>query len=286
LVSGRFVFVEDYDMEVGRMLTQGVDVWLNSPRRPLEACGTSGMKAALNGALNCSVLDGWWSERYDGRNGWAIGTSQEFEDPAEQDRVDASALYNLLEQEIVPRFYDRSEGPIPRRWVERVKHSISSLGGFVTAERMVRDYVTHLYDPAAAQGHAMGADSFARARELAEWKTKVVESWRDVAVLDVEAEVTAVRMGARRPVSATVRTGRLGTEDVRVQLAHGLVGASGALVDPVFVDMELAGCTDGICTYRGSFTADAAGLYGFAVRVLPSHRDLSNPMDMGLVTWA
>lgn len=285
-VRGRFIFVEDYDMEVGRILTQGVDVWLNNPRRPLEACGTSGMKAALNGGLNCSVLDGWWNECYDGKNGWAIGTAHEPDDPHDQDRIDASALYNLLEREIVPRFYDRSEGPVPRPWIERVKHAISSLGGFVTAERMVRDYVTALYEPAASQGLDLTADRYARARGLSVWKARVKDSWSDVSVLDVEGEVTALRVGAHRSVAATVRTGRLSPEDVCVQLAHGLVGASGALTDPVLLDMELDRCEDGICAYRGSFTADAAGLYGFAVRVLPAHRDLTSKTDMGLITWA
>src|ERR671919_1732616 len=143
-VRGRFVFIEDYDMEIARVLVQGVDVWLNNPRRPLEACGTSGMKAALNGAVNCSVLDGWWDECYDGTNGWAIGSRDSYADPDVQDRVDSNALYDLLEREIAPRFYDRSEGPVPRRWTERVKDSIQSIGEFVTADRMVRDYVAEL----------------------------------------------------------------------------------------------------------------------------------------------
>jgi starch phosphorylase len=285
-VVGRFVFVEDYDMEVGRVLTQGVDVWLNNPRRPLEACGTSGMKAALNGALNCSILDGWWNECYDGKNGWAIGTTHELEDPADQDRVDASALFNLLEREIVPRFYDRSEGPVPRRWIERVKHSVSSLGGFVTAERMVRDYVERLYRPAAEQGEQMTSSGFSRARALAAWKARVREAWPDVRVVDVDGDVTAVSVGTVRSVAARVRTGRLSTADICVHLAHGRVGPSGALVDPQLVQMELDGCEGDICTYRGSFAAGAAGLYGYAVRLLPAHRDLSTPMELGLLTWA
>ncbi|MGI8406994.1 MAG: alpha-glucan family phosphorylase, partial [Actinomycetota bacterium] len=140
-VRGRFTFIEDYDMEVARYLVQGVDVWLNNPRRPMEASGTSGMKAALNGVLNLSVLDGWWDECYDGTNGWAIGTVDTYAEYEYQDRVEASALYDLLEREVVPRFYDRPEGPVPRRWIERLKSSLESLGPFVTADRMVRDYV-------------------------------------------------------------------------------------------------------------------------------------------------
>jgi starch phosphorylase len=285
-VWGRFVFVEDYDMEVGRMLTQGADVWLNSPRRPLEACGTSGMKAALNGALNCSILDGWWNECYDGHNGWAIGGSDVVEEPASQDRLDAGALYNLLEREVVPRFYDRSEGPIPRRWVARMKHSIATLGGFVTAERMLRDYVTTLYEPAARSGARLARDGFAPARSLAAWKSAVRTGWSDVAVVDVEGEATAARVGDRRSVTVRLRTGRLGASDLRVELAHGLVGPSGALVDPELVDMALEGEQEGVSTFRGSFDATAAGLYGYAVRVLPRHPDLATAMDMGLITWA
>ncbi|MGH2693534.1 MAG: alpha-glucan family phosphorylase [Actinomycetota bacterium] len=284
-VRGRFAFVEDYDMEVARALVQGCDVWLNNPRRPLEACGTSGMKAALNGALNCSVLDGWWDECYDGRNGWAIGTADTFEDVEYQDRVDASALYDALEREIVPRFYDRSEGPIPRRWVERVKASMSTLGGTISADRMVRDYVERLYEPAAGRGKKMGHNGFTPARALAEWKGKVRAAWDQVSVINIEGEVTAAEVGDERNVAATVRLGPLSTDDVVVQLAHGRVGANGELTNASVVEMEAEGCEDGICVYRGEFTTEEAGLYGFAVRVVPSHPDLIDNMEMGLVTW-
>ena len=282
----RFAFIEDYDMEVGRVLCQGSDVWLNNPRRPLEACGTSGMKAALNGSLNCSVLDGWWDECYDGKNGWAIGTRESFLDEAHQDRVEGSALYDLLEREIVPRFYDRPEGPIPRRWVERMKHSIASLGSYVTADRMVRDYVESLYVPAAIQGRALAGDGFARARGLSAWKQKIGETWEDIRVLDVEGDVTAADVGAERKVAATIRLGRLPTDDVAVQLAHGRVGANHELIDPRIVEMSAEQVQDDTCRYTGSFTTEEAGLYGFAVRVLPRHPDLTNGMDLGLVTWA
>lgn len=285
-VRGRFVFVEDYDMEIGRVLTQGVDVWLNNPRRPLEACGTSGMKAALNGALNCSVLDGWWNECYDGRNGWAIGVAHDLDDPAAQDRVDSNALYNLLETEIVPRFYDRSQGPVPRRWIARMKHSIASLGSFVTAERMLRDYVTTLYEPAARDAHKMASEGYGPARNLAAWKQRVRRAWHEVQVVDVEGDVTEAQVGASRSVVIRVRTGSLEPEDVCVQVAHGPVGATDALHEPTLLDARLRDRVDGILTYEATFTAGTAGLYGFAVRVLPSHQDLSKPMDMGLIHWA
>ncbi|MDP9069660.1 MAG: alpha-glucan family phosphorylase [Actinomycetota bacterium] len=285
-IRARFAFIENYDMEIGRALCQGADVWLNNPRRPLEACGTSGMKAALNGALNCSVLDGWWDECYNGENGWAIGTPEVYPDAHLQDRIEASALYDLLEREIVPRFYERPEGPVPRRWVERMKASIGSLGEFVTADRMVRDYVSDLYEPAADQGATMAADGFARARDLARWKERVRDTWEDVRVIDVEGDSRAADVGETRDVTATVRLGRLGTDDIAVQLAHGRVGANGELVEPTLVEMQPDQCTDGTCSYRGSFTSDSPGLYGFSVRVVPSHEDLTNEMDMGLLVWA
>jgi glycogen phosphorylase len=285
-LRNRLVFVEDYDMELGRVLVQGVDVWLNNPRRPLEACGTSGMKAALNGAINCSILDGWWDECYDGRNGWAIGTRDVSGDSDHQDRLDADALYDLLQREIAPRFYDRSEGPVPRRWVDRIKASIAGLGNFVSADRMVRDYTELFYESAARQGEDLAADGHARARSLATWKSKVRSEWDGVAVVDVEGDTLAADIGQSRTVRATIRIGSLGTDDLCVQLAHGPVGANGELVDPDVVDMRALECHDGTCRYEGSFVAGTAGLYGFAVRVLPAHTDLTNAMDLGLIAWA
>ncbi|HEX2241611.1 MAG TPA: alpha-glucan family phosphorylase [Actinomycetota bacterium] len=285
-LRNRFAFLEDYDMEVARVLCQGSDVWLNNPRRPLEACGTSGMKAAINGALNCSVLDGWWDEVYDGRNGWAIGTDDVYDDDEYQDRVEASALYDLLEREIAPRFYDRAEGPVPRRWVERIKASIASLGSFVSADRMVRDYVDTLYEPAARQATALSWEDFKGARDLAAWKSRLLDAWDDVQVLDVEGEQRPAEVGEERDVVARVRLGRLTTDDVLVQMVHGRVGANGELLEPAVTEMEPDGAEEGVSRYAGRFKTDKAGLYGYAVRVVPAHKDLNNPMYLGVLTWA
>lgn len=285
-VRGRFAFLEDYDMEVARILVQGSDVWLNNPRRPLEACGTSGMKAAVNGSINCSILDGWWDECYDGTNGWVIGSRDVTSDPDYQDRVEASALYDVLEREIVARFYDRPEGPVPRRWIERMKASVSTLGGRVTADRMVRDYVDDLYVPAAEAARSMRHAGYERARALAAWKGRVRDAWERVQVVDVEGDVTAADVGIEREVAATVRLGDLSTDDISVQLAHGRVGANNELVDPEVTEMKADEIVEQTCVYRGRFTTEAAGLYGFTVRVIPSHPDLTNQMDLGLVTSA
>ncbi len=284
-VRSRFTFIEDYDIEVARFLVQGADVWLNNPRRPMEASGTSGMKAALNGELNLSVLDGWWDETYDGMNGWAIGTVETYNDPDYQDKVEASALYDLLERDVVPRFYDRPEGPVPRRWVERMKASLQTLGPFVSADRMVRDYVEDLYLPAAQHGERLRADSFAKAKELAAWKARMQEAWTAVKVLNVEGDLNSADLGEKRTVVATIQIGHLSTDDLSVELVHGRVGANGELMDPEPAEMTAESCEHGTCTYRGSFIAEEAGLYGYVVRVVPKHEDLSNKMDLGQVAW-
>ncbi|MEA2485100.1 MAG: glycogen phosphorylase, partial [Actinomycetota bacterium] len=270
-IRHRLVFLEDYDMEVARNLCQGVDVWLNNPRRPLEASGTSGMKAALNGVINCSILDGWWDECFTPEIGWAIGGRATYSDLGHQDHVEAIALYDLLEREVIPRFYERDGGLVPARWIEKIKASVSDLGPFVTADRMLRDYIEGLYEPAALQGRQMEADGFARTRDLASWKASVREAWDEVSVLDVGGDVTPGDVGEERKVSATVRLGRLDASDVSVQLAHGNVGPSGELAETHFMEMRPEGYEDGLCTYHGSFVTAAPGLYGFTVRVMPTH---------------
>src|SRR4051794_14280200 len=193
-IRHRFVFLEDYDIAVARALYQGADVWLNNPRRPLEACGTSGMKAALNGALNCSILDGWWDELFSGENGWAVSSAEQIDDPERRDEVEANSLFELLERQVVPLFYERWEGPVPRRWVRRIKTSLCSLGPEVTAARMVRGYVEELYEPTAAQTDRLSLDDFGPAQELAAWKARVVAAWDGVEVLSVETDVAVASL--------------------------------------------------------------------------------------------
>jgi glycogen phosphorylase len=285
-VRHRFVFIEDYDMEVGRALTRGVDVWLNHPRRPLEACGTSGMKAAINGGINCSILDGWWDELYHPDNGWAIGEGLSHSDPDEADRTDAAAVFDLLETEMAPLFYDRSPEGVSSGWVARMKASMSGLGPAVSAERMLEDYVDSLYEPSARHGRRMAADGYARARGLAAWKSKLRSAWSDVAVLAVSGD--GVGPGAVVPVDvqAQVVVGSLRPSDVLVELAHGPVDALGELVAPGRITMSRAGFAGGKQVFQAVFTPSTSGLYGYTVRALPSHPDLTSDVDLGLVAWA
>ena len=285
-IRHRFVFVDDYDIAVARILYQGADVWLNNPRRPQEACGTSGEKAALNGALNCSILDGWWDEMFDGENGWAISSAEGEQDLAKRDQREADSLFALLEDQIVPLFYERGPGPVPRRWVERVKHNLSSLGPQVIASRMVQDYVTDLYEPTAARADALAADGFARASSLAAWKAGVRGSWRAVHVDGIESDDDASDLGQQRSVRATVALGDLSADDVQVQLLHGPVGQSDELERPSVAAMAPAGpAADGHHAFSVSIRLDRPGRYGLAVRVVPAHADLTTPVELGLVAW-
>jgi starch phosphorylase len=286
-IRHRFVFLEDYDIAVARTLCQGADVWLNTPRRPQEACGTSGMKAALNGGLNASILDGWWDELFNGENGWAISSAEQLDDPEQRDEIEANSLFEILERQIVPLFYERFQGPVPRRWVRRIKTAFRSLGPEVTAARMVRDYVEELYEPTARHADRLVADDFKPARELAAWKARVLAAWEGVEILSVETDVSVASLGTDRTVEAEVTLGSLTADDVEVQLVHGPVGQHDEIEHPTITTMTpIDENGSGSLRYRGSFSCDAAGRYGFTVRVVPSHPDLITSVELGRVAWA
>ncbi len=286
-VRHRFAFVEDYDIEVARALYQGSDVWLNNPRRPMEACGTSGEKAALNGCLNLSILDGWWAEMWDGQNGWAIASLEGEADDAKRDALEAESLFDLLENQVVPLFYDRGRaGPVPRGWIRRVKHCWASLGPQVEASRMVRDYVTTLYEPVAERADALGGHAFARAKGLAAFKARVRAAWPGVTVVGVEAEAGVADLGTERTVSTVIALGSLAPCDVAVQLVHGQVGPNDELLNPTLVEMAAAGEAEGGHRFAVAFACEQAGRHGFTVRVVPSHPDLKVPAETGCLTIA
>jgi starch phosphorylase len=288
-VRGRIVFLPDYDITLAKTLYPGCDVWLNNPLRPLEACGTSGMKAALNGALNLSVLDGWWDEWYDGRNGWAIPTADSATTDEERDDLESAALYDLIEHQLVPAYYER-EGGIPVGWLDRVRHTMTDLGAKATSDRMVRDYVANLYAPAAVHAAALAADGHAAAVELAAYLTRVREGWRAVRVLSVDATgiPQQARAGDRLRVRAEVELGPLPPADVAVQLVSGRADADGELTG----ERELLALTPvpgeggGPTVFEGTLDLDVTGPFGFAVRAVPQHRHLVSDVELGLVTFA
>ncbi|MFJ9665865.1 glycosyltransferase family 1 protein [Streptomyces sp. NPDC101219] len=284
-VRHRIVFLPDYGMAMAQKLYPGCDIWLNNPLRPLEACGTSGMKAALNGCLNLSVLDGWWDEWFQPDFGWAIPTADgSGTDPDRRDAIEAAALYDLLEQRVTPRFYERGESGLPDRWLEMVRHTLSSLGPKVLAGRMVREYVERLYAPAASAHRAMDPRA---ARELAEWKARVRAAWSGVSVDHVEtsdAQAT-VELGTTLGLRVRVNLGDLGPDDVEVQAVSGRVDEEDRITDASAVPLKPSGAPDqeGRWVYEGPLSLDRTGPFGYTVRILPAHRLLASGAEMGLL---
>ncbi|SHE97816.1 starch phosphorylase [Ferrithrix thermotolerans DSM 19514] len=281
----RFVFVPDYDMSLAKVLYQGCDIWLNTPTRPLEASGTSGMKAALNGALNLSILDGWWAEMYDGLNGWAIASApaEFYED--ERSRLECDSLFSILENQAVPEFYDRDLDQTPRRWTARMKHSISTLAPKVSGHRMVSDYVSKFYEPAATRSQSLCEDGFERAKQLAKWKEHVRNNWSSVAVSEVEiVENVDVDGQLDTLVRVSVSPGALGAQDLTVSVLWGKVGRDGELVDEFKEKAELVAVAPevGTSVFECHLKVQGQGTFGMVTSVLPAHDGLSSPYELGL----
>ena len=288
-VRRRIVFLPDYDMAMAHALVQGCDVWLNNPLRPLEACGTSGMKAALNGGLNVSVRDGWWNEWYDGGNGWEIPSADGVADVARRDALEATALYELLGKSVAPLFYDVDPDAIPQGWVERIRHTFRSLGPKVQAERMVREYVTALYVPAAASSAKLADPELASgpARELAAWKHRVVRAWPQVRVEHVEAEAAGQALGSVLTVRVLVALGELTSDDVAVEVVYGRPDDADEIISPAYATLtpDPVGAAGGVVRYSGEVSLDQPGPFGYTVRVLPDHPLLDSRAELGLVTY-
>ena len=287
-VRHRIIFLPNYDIEMAQTLYPGTDVWLNNPLRPLEACGTSGMKAALNGSLNLSILDGWWDEMYDGRNGWAIPTADGVQDPDHRDDLEAAALYDLLENTVVPRFYDRTDG-VPERWLEMVRHTLATLGPKVQATRMLQEYVTELYTPVAVAFRRMDGTGHTGAQEFAQWKQRLREAWHAVRVDHVESEGVgeAAQVGQRVTAHAFVSLGDLRPDDVQVQVVYGQVGQHDEFEHFDTAELHHAEAYEqGRHRFSRTFTLEQSGSFGYTVRIVPAHEALAGDTELGLVAAA
>jgi len=287
----RIVFIEDYDMTVARYLLQGVDVWLNTPRRPHEASGTSGMKATANGALNLSVLDGWWAEAYTPETGWAIGLGEEYADDQVdyQDEVEANALYDLLEKEIVPLFYDRSRDGLPRGWTAKMKAAMRDHAGLFNTNRMVRDYTELCYEPSAARSERLMGDDLDRAKALAAWKAKLRQQWPQLRIDRVwadNAQGQGLKVGDQLQVQAQVFLADLKPTDVSVELFHGPLDTQGLIGQGEALPTLIAQSKGkGTYIFAGAISCRTSGRQGYAVRIVPKHEDLDNPFEMNLILW-
>jgi starch phosphorylase len=284
----RMVFLEDYDMVVARYMLQGVDIWLNTPRRPLEASGTSGMKATLNGAINLSILDGWWDEAYTVQTGWAIGRGEEYTDETKQDEIESNNLYDLLEKEIVPLYYTRGADDLPRQWIAKMKGAMRAIGPEFNTNRMVREYTERMYLQALDRGSELGANNFARAKHLAVWKSRVREHWHEIKIQEISVDNhKTLKVGESVTVRAKIDLGRLKAEDVSVELFYGSLNAGGEIENPKVALMKPSENPKGsVFEFVGVNKLAMSGRMGHTVRVLPKHDDLDNPHKLGLVHWA
>lgn len=285
-VRHQMVFLEDYDINVARYLVQGVDVWLNTPRRPLEASGTSGMKAAVNGALNVSILDGWWAEGSDLDTGWAIGGSEEYTDTEEQDQVECEALFNLLEREIVPLYYKRDRSDLPREWIGMMKSAVRKLGAVFNTNRMVGEYAERFYLAAHQVGSRLSADGLEGAKHLAEWRKRVRGAWSRVSVRTAERrKEKEIVVGNAMELTVRVALGDLSPEDVAVEILYGPLDSSNEIRDGRIVRAMHEGREDGEDVFRADLPTVLTGRYGYAARAVPLHPDLVNPLTPLLISW-
>jgi glycogen phosphorylase len=289
-LSGRIVFVPNYDIHISRLMVAGCDVWLNTPRRPREASGTSGMKAAMNGLPNLSVLDGWWDEADYVRTGWAIGHGEDYDDLEYQDEVEANALYNLLEQEVVPLFYNRDEEDLPRGWIAKMKDAIRVNCPKFNTARMVGEYATRGYFPASDRHYAITANHYAPAKVLAHWQTNLFEHWYDIKIQDVDVlEPSSIKVDQTIAVKSRLSLGALKPKDVQVELYQGAIDPSGEIANGMPVVMEYQGQDPqnaSLSLYTATITYTNSGLQGLSLRVLPRHENLSSPYATGLTLWA
>jgi starch phosphorylase len=284
----RIVFLENYDTVISRYLVQGVDIWLNTPRRPLEASGTSGMKAAMNGALNLSVLDGWWDEAASPRTGWSIGKGESYENLEYQDRVEAGALLELLQSEIVPLFYDRGSDNVPRGWIALMKSAMRELCAVFNTNRMVHEYIMNAYQPALERRSRLEEDGCRRARELARWRERVAKAWSDVKIARVQTTLPKVtEVGSEVEVQAWVRIGTLTPDDLAVETYIGRVGRDQEIAAAHAVRMSPDGAAgrEGLA-FRAAVPCETSGTHGLTVRVRPFHEDEGEIAATAPVVWA
>jgi starch phosphorylase len=286
-VRSSVVFLEDYDIRVARHLVQGVDVWLNTPRRPNEASGTSGMKLLPNGGLNLSVLDGWWAEGYDREVGWAIGRGEEYSNEDYQDAVESDALYNLLEKDLAPLFYERDQENLPRRWIAKMKASMRRLCPVFSTNRMVIEYTERFYLPAAERYLDLAAQGAAKLGPIIEWRRRFRATGSQVKITRVKAENSReIRAGEKIAVTASVFLSEIAPDDVRVQIVYGSVDENGKIVNGASSDMKYAGMSEEEHQYQGQLECLESGSYGYSVRVVPWHPDVRVPFEHPWLVWA
>ena len=286
-VRDRFIFVEDYDITLARHLVQGVDVWLNTPRRPMEASGTSGMKAAVNGALNCSILDGWWDEAYEPANGWAIPGNHNFSSEDDIDNFESQSLFHVLENEIIPCFYERVGGDVPARWVKKMKASIAMAISKFSSWRMVKDYNEMFYSKAQALYDDLIADNGRRALEIVNQKRRLAAHFYNIYVHEpvVGCDMNKLHVGEKFKVSLKVYLGEMSPDEVKVEVYYGHVDNRNAITQSFSVPMQkISAVGDGNYMYEAEVICKSSGRFGITARVTPAGNDWQNSVP-GFMAW-
>ena len=287
-LRGKIVLLEEYDLGVARRMIQGVDVWLNTPRRPMEASATSGMKAVINGVLHASTLDGWWDEGFRPDLGWAIGDRRALLDAGVQDELESNAAFELLESEIIPLFYDRDEDGLPRGWIARMWASMSTLPPIFSSDRMVTEYATRFYGPAAREIRRQREQGPLLARELSTWLSRIEPLWSEVRIASVRALPPEIPSGSAFDLEAEVFLGALKPNEVSVHAALGALNGKGVLEEPALVQLQAESEVASGC-YRFALRGvrrQPSGRHGYAVRVTPKHPTQPLPFPLGLVRWS
>ncbi|MEA2031394.1 MAG: alpha-glucan family phosphorylase [candidate division Zixibacteria bacterium] len=286
-IRNHIVFLENYDINVARYLVEGVDIWMNTPKRPMEASGTSGMKVIPNGGLNLSVLDGWWCEGYDTDTGWAIGAGEDYDDPFYQDEVESKGLYDVLENEIIPLFYDRNGNDTPPRgWISMMKKSMVKLGLAFSTNRMVREYTEKFYMKANNNWEMLSSDEHSLTKKLVQWKNHIISNWDQVQIEQARILSDNAEVGVALKVEIKVYLGVLTSEDVRVQIYSGPAGVDRDIHESVIEDVKCVDSSqEGWYTYEGYIACDESGLFGYSVRILPGHPNLIDNFDLQMMRW-
>jgi starch phosphorylase len=282
------VFIEDYDLAVARYLVEGADIWLNTPRRPNEACGTSGMKAVANGAIHMSTLDGWWAEAYDPEVGWFIGTDEEYDDVNYHDEIDSKSLYNLLEHEVIPLFYNRGSDGLPRDWIKKMKASMLTLCPQFNSHRMLEEYMEGFYLPAQKNMEGLSAEHMGEAKNLATWCRKIEKSWKKISIMEVKQEgPDELTVGDELKITTLVQLGELIPEDVKVEVYYGQLNPEGEIDDRHLLRMEPIRSESSTYLFQATLVSKETGKFGYRIRVTPHHPHLmpSHYFQGSLVTW-
>lgn len=288
--AGKIFILENYDMSLAEKLVSGVDVWMNNPRRPLEACGTSGQKVCANGILNFSVLDGWWCEGYDGENGWVIGSDNTYANDHEQDNADSDTIYDVLENDIVPMYYDLNSSGIPEKWIHKVRKSISSLSHKYSTQRMLIDYTVKMYIPLHRRFHIMEDNEYSCSKQLSSWKSMIRSKWNSVSIKlpgnVPHFEEHTISHGSPVGLSVSVDPGELDTEDLLVEVYYGALGPNGNVINAKTMEMSVSDTLEnGTAIYSIDLALPGSGEFSYTFRVFPYNKALINKMDMGMIKW-